>query len=209
MGISKIEPGFNDYKGHFGLLIFIDSCNFDCPHCYNKDYINNHRNSVDISDVYKEMESGLYDAVILTGGECTTDEDTVLEITKYARFLNMKVKLFTNGSTKSGYKFLEDMINKKLIDMVSLDVKVRPNEKDFNKCRKVIGNLSDKEINEYLMFLRKTINLISLEDIDYELRLMTIPGVIDSDEVLEYFRESTGYRDNEEKIVFNKFKNKM
>ena len=75
------------------------------------------------------------------------------------------VKLDTNGTNPI---FLEDLIKKKLVDYVAMDIKAPLTEKDYNELN---GNcdLLDK--------VRESIRIIMNSGIDYEFRTTLVPGL--------------------------------
>ena len=109
-----------DYSTKLACEIFSAGCNYNCPSCHSKHIIHGDSDysEKEIFD-YLDRGRGFIDGVVICGGEPTIQNDLpefISEIKKY----NVAVKLDTNGSNP---KMLNNLLDKKIVDYVAMDVK--------------------------------------------------------------------------------------
>lgn len=146
------------------FTIYFSGCNMKCPYCYNYNLMEYYK--LDQEQVLSEIESirqigpkGNYfntvKYLILSGGECTIDLDSMMVFIKKGRELGLKIGIYTNGTNILLDNIIED---KKLIDyfdFISIDYKALLLEQDFytpKQAKKLMYNFgiledSDKRIN--------------------------------------------------------------
>src|SRR3989344_5633428 len=112
-----------DYPPYTSCVVFLAGCDFRCPFCQNPDLILNPEKletvkQEDFLEFLKKRKKWL-DAVCISGGEPTLYED-LPEFIKKIKDLGYKVKIDTNGNNPNA---IEELINKKLIDYVAMDIK--------------------------------------------------------------------------------------
>lgn len=112
-----------DWEGMLASTVFLPRCNFRCPFCQNAELVLHPERleTVPFSVVseYLAGRVGWVDGVCITGGEPCLHEglgDLCVEL----RERGIKVKLDTNGSMPG---VLERLLEKNLLDYVSMDVK--------------------------------------------------------------------------------------
>ena len=116
-----------DYPGKLSSVIFFAGCNFDCPYCHNPDLARgcpscpNDLTAANICNFLKQRR-GFLDGVVVSGGEPTLQPD-LSELCKKIKGLGYPVKLDTNGSRP---QVLEELIDKKLVDYIAMDLKTDP-----------------------------------------------------------------------------------
>ena len=169
-----IPSSLLDYPGKICSVIFLPNCNFRCPFCQNPDLINKPDKipNIEPKKIFEHLKSRRkwLDGVCITGGEPCLHKglpEFLLEVKKL-RFL---VKLDTNGANT---KMLKELIEKKLIDYIAMDVKAPL--KDYDKVAKV--KVNKKNIQE-------SINLIKKSKVDYEFRTTVIPKFTGKKEIEE------------------------
>ena len=169
-----IPSSLLDYPGKICSVIFLPNCNFRCPFCQNPDLINKPDEipNIEPKKIFEHLKSRRkwLDGVCITGGEPCLHKglpEFLLEVKKL-RFL---VKLDTNGANT---KMLKELIEKKLIDYIAMDVKAPL--KDYDKVAKV--KVNKKNIQE-------SINLIKKSKVDYEFRTTVIPKFTGKKEIEE------------------------
>ena len=170
-----------DFPGKLAAIVFTSGCSFRCPFCYNPELVLPEKiksqpkiPEKDILDFLKERE-GLLEGLVITGGEPTIHED-LPEFIKKIKKMGYSVKLDTNGSNP---KMLKDLIDKKLIDYVAMDIKAPLKEKDYNKATGVKGALSK---------VKKSIKIIQNSGIDYEFRTTVVPTIHKKEDIIEIVR---------------------
>lgn len=139
-----------DFPGKLACTVFISGCNFFCPWCYSpelvlpekiKSQLHPHTKRgkkafalqdsetprygvgarISEKEVFDFLKSrkGLLEGVVICGGEPTMNKE-LPEFIKKIKDLGFLVKLDTNGSNP---EMLEELIDKKLIDYVAMDIK--------------------------------------------------------------------------------------
>ncbi|HCU22006.1 MAG TPA: anaerobic ribonucleoside-triphosphate reductase activating protein [Candidatus Atribacteria bacterium] len=163
-----------DYPGKTCAIIFTRDCNFRCRYCHNPELVipEKYAPKIPLPEVYNFLESrrGKLDAVSITGGEPTQHTDLIemLEMIKNMGFL---VKLDSNGSRP---EVLENIISKKSVDYLAMDVKA-PLE-DYSK---IMGWSVPAEK------LKRSIELIKNSDIDHEFRTTVVKRLTSKDDLRE------------------------
>ncbi|MEA3346624.1 MAG: anaerobic ribonucleoside-triphosphate reductase activating protein [Candidatus Auribacterota bacterium] len=119
-----------EYPGKVSCIIFTQGCNFECCYCHNPELIkskpvtNPKHTMKDIINFLKARKDQL-EGIVITGGEPFIQSD----LEDFCRFIkeetSISVKINTNGSAPGKLKRL---IDAKLVDYISLDVKA-PAEK--------------------------------------------------------------------------------
>lgn len=115
-----------DYPGKVACTVFTAGCNFRCPWCYSKELVLPEliaqQTEIPESEIleFLKTKQGLLEGVVLCGGEPTLHPD-LPEFCKKIKELGFSVKLDSNGSNP---KMLKDLIDKKLIDYVAMDIKL-------------------------------------------------------------------------------------
>lgn len=154
-----ISSSLSDWDGKVSAVIFMGCCNFRCPFCFNKSLVLDFDNTKDIplEDVLAKLRSEKHfiDGVCITGGEPTLSKElaTIIEAVKE---VGLPIKLDTNGSNP---ELLKELIGKKIIDYVAMDIK---SSKD--KYDEAAG--TNININK----IEKSIKAIMVSGIDYEFR---------------------------------------
>jgi len=176
-GLQKLT--LIDFPDRLAATVFLCGCNFHCRYCYNSELVlpQKIKNQLEISekelfDFLKEKK-GLLEGLTISGGEPTINKD-LKEFIKKIKNIGYLVKLDTNGSNP---KILEDLIDKKLVDYLALDIK-SPKEK-YNKICKKRVNLKNIE---------RSIKILKESEVEHEFRTTVIPGLIKENDVLKIAR---------------------
>lgn len=164
MKIKHIEKAtFIDYPGKIACTIFLFGCSFRCGFCYNPSLVIKEETpdiqEDEIFDFLKSRE-GITEAVCFTGGEPLLSIDT--KFLEKVKSLGLKIKIDTNGSFPEK---LQELIDKKLIDYVAMDIKSA--RKDYSKTIGV--NFSIEKIEE-------SIKIVSQLP-EYEFRTTILPSI--------------------------------
>lgn len=156
-GLQKLT--LLDYPNNCACTVFTFGCNLRCPFCHNGSLVVS-------KDDYRVTEGeffdfllsrrGLLDGVAITGGEPLLQpdlEDFIIKI----KNLGFLVKLDTNGTFPDR---LKDLIDKKLVDYVAMDVK-----NSLAKYPQTVG-VRDFDVAPII----KSINILKQGNVDYEFR---------------------------------------
>jgi len=170
-GLQKLT--LIDYPGKLAATVFLAGCNFRCPWCYSSELVLPKKIKKQPKILEKEFfyflekRKGILEGIVLCGGEPTINKN-LPEFIKKIKKIGFLVKLDTNGSNP---KMLRELINKKMIDYVAMDVKL-PKEK-YAKLYSKIENIE------------KSIKILKENKIDSEFRTTVVPSVLEKDDILK------------------------
>jgi pyruvate formate lyase activating enzyme len=160
-----------DYPGKVSCVCFVSGCNFRCPYCHNPDLVQNPGNAFLDEGTFlgfiKERQ-GFLDGVVISGGEPTLQSDLPAFLSRIKRE-GYSVKLDTNGSHP---RMLRDLIGKRLVDYVAMDIKTDPSLYPLYMQREI-----DPEC------IRGSIKLIMASDIPYEFRTTCVRPIVGAETV--------------------------
>lgn len=153
-----------EYPGKIAAIVFVGKCDFKCHFCYNIDLVKNYDKLPDIPEKeitdFLATRKGLLDGIAITGGEPTIHKELPEFINK-VKDLGFLVMLETNGSNPS---MIKELIDKKLVDYIAMDIKA-----PLEKYDEVTGvKVNKKNIQESVEIIRNS-------GIDYEFRTTVIP----------------------------------
>lgn len=191
-----------DYPDKISSIIFTSPCNFRCPFCQNSNLIEKNDDVIQDFFVLNEISKrkNFIDGVVVTGGEPTLQEDLENFLFKIKE-MGLKVKLDTNGYLPD---IIENLIQKKLVDYVSMDIKT-----SFEKYSSACGVYVD------IKKIQQTIKIIMNSDLDYDFRTTCVPGLVNKEDILkigefvkdaklyifQQFNNENAYSDEYKKIV--------
>jgi pyruvate formate lyase activating enzyme len=172
-----------DFPGRIAATIFLCRCNFRCPWCYSPELVlpGRIKNQPKITerDFFNFLKSRkeLLEGVVICGGEPTVNRD-LPDFIKKIKKLGFLVKLDTNGSNP---QMLKDLINKKLIDYVALDIK-GPKEK--------YDHFTGAKTN--IKKIQKSIDILKENKVDYEFRSTIVPLLHTKKDIIEMAKWISG-----------------
>jgi len=172
-GLQKLT--LIDYPGKLACTAFLVGCDFKCPWCYAKELVLPEEIKKqpkilqkDFFEFLKERKE-LLEGVVLCGGEPTIHK-TLPSFIKKIKKLGYSVKLDTNGSHP---QMMKDLIDKKLIDYVAMDVKL-PKER--------YPEIFAKRVK--IKDIEKSIEILKKGKVDYEFRTTVVPTVHEKEDIL-------------------------
>lgn len=179
-----------DYPGYISTIIWTVGCNFNCPFCYNTDLVKGNAGTVPEKQImdYLEKRKGIVEALVISGGEPFLQKDLESFCQKIKK-QNLLIKIDTNGTFPDK---LKNLIDKKLVDYVSVDVKA---PKD--KYEKLAGVKTD------IKKIQKTIDILQKSSVDYEFRTTFVPSFLQKQDIIEIARWLKGSK----KFYLQQFKN--
>jgi pyruvate formate lyase activating enzyme len=194
MKIGAIQKfSFIDYPGKICAIVFTQGCNFRCPYCHNPELVLPECYSSCISEkevlLFLERRRGKLEAVTVSGGEPTLQPDLVYFIERVKEF-GYAVKLDTNG-TRPGV--VRDLITRKLIDYIAMDVKAPLDKYPSVVCAPVC--IEDVELS---------IRTILQSGIEYEFRTTVAKPLLNKDDFRKIAELTGGNRCFFQKFVPNK-----
>jgi len=186
-GIQKTS--LLDYPGEISAIVWTIGCNFRCPFCYNRDIVLGNVKIIPAEEVFSFLDKrkGLLDGVVITGGEPLMQED-IFDFCLKLKKMSYLVKIDTNGTFPEK---LEELIEKKLIDYVAMDIKAPKNK--YEKLTNVKVDI--KKIEESIKILQNS-------KIDYEFRTTFVPGLLTKNDIIEIGK----WLKNSKKFYLQQFK---
>ncbi len=211
-GIQKTS--LIDYPHKISTVVFTAGCNFNCFYCHNRELINKSRalksNAISKEEVFNFLQKrkGKIDAVTITGGEPTLHKK-LPEFISVVKKLGFLVKLDTNGTNP---KMLKELIDKKLLDYVAMDIKA---PLKWEKYKKII-RINNKK---FFQLVLESVKILIQDQVDYEFRTSLSKGILTKSDIKEIVGEIKNKRvyylqnfvnfnnkelDEENKILYNK-----
>lgn len=161
-----------DFPPYTASTIFLGGCNFKCGFCHNPDLVLDFSSIPDISQDeilnYLSSKKMWIDGVCITGGEPCLYPDLPSFISKL-KGIGMLVKLDTNGTNPA---MLKELIDKKMVDRVAMDIKSSL-EKYDSACG--VGVDTDK--------IKESAKILMESSVDYEFRTTVVPGLVDKEDI--------------------------
>lgn len=118
-----VKSSLIDYPGKVAAVIFTQGCNFRCPFCHNTELVIPSAFQTPVSEEevtgFLVKRRDVLQGVVVSGGEPTLQPD-LPEFLLKIKALDFPVKLDTNGSQP---KVLKELIARRLVDYVAMDVK--------------------------------------------------------------------------------------
>ena len=171
-GFQKVS--LIDYPGKICAIIFTQGCNFRCPYCHNPELINLSDSQSPINEeeilLFLRMRKGKLDAVVITGGEPTLQQD-LIEFLRKIREMGYLIKLDTNGSHP---ELIEKLIKLRIVDYLTMDVKA-----PLEKYREITNSKVNPDI------IRKSIGSIMKSGLDYEFRTTLVKSQLSKEDIIE------------------------
>ena len=157
-----------DYPGKVACTVFLQGCNFRCPFCHNSDLLGGagpEGLTQEALLAFLKKRQGLLDAVCITGGEPTLQND-LPQLIRAIKELGYLVKLDTNGTRPEVVKTLAE---ENLIDYVAMDIKNGPGK--YSETAGVPHMELDK--------LEQTMQFLMSAEVDYEFRTTVVEELHD------------------------------
>ena len=177
-----VKNSFVDYPNKISAVIFTYGCNFNCWYCHNKHILKSDVKLLNQQEIFDFLNKrkGLIDAVVISGGEPTLQNDLDIFITKIKK-MGYLVKLDTNGSNPN---LLQDLIDKKLIDYIAMDIK-----NDFENYSYTCG------VKVNIENIKKSIDILLSSKIDYEFRTTLAPEILEEnfENMIQFLAKANKY----------------
>jgi len=160
-----------DYPEHLSAIIWTSGCNFRCPFCYNRDLVLEKRALIPEKEIlaYLKKRQGKLEAIVITGGEPTLQND-LTDFIKKIKKLSYLIKLDTNGANSG---ILTNLLDEQLLDYVAMDIKA-----PLEKYKTLSGKKAD------LKNIEASINIIRQKAPDYEFRTTVVSGLLTKNDIV-------------------------
>ncbi|MDH7512914.1 MAG: anaerobic ribonucleoside-triphosphate reductase activating protein [Clostridiales bacterium] len=171
-GLEKFAP--LDYPGFISSTVFLAGCNFRCPYCHNADLVLRPESlptmPLDYFVSHLDSRRGWLEAVCLSGGEPLLQEDLEV-LCRVIKDRNLLVKVDTNGSFPER---LEELIGKKLVDYLAMDIKA-----PLRRYAQVVRAAGMEEK------IARSIEIIRTSGLPYMFRTTVVPGLVGEEDLVE------------------------
>jgi len=177
-----------DYPGKVSCIVFTIGCNFRCPYCYVPQLVLPEKTKklkeVPIDKIFSFLQKnkGLNEAVVITGGEPTLQQD-LPEFIKKVKAMGYSIALETNGTN---FEMLEKLTEEKLVDYVELDIK---NKLDFETYNLTVGGVLTEEMFENV---KKSIKFLLKGKVAYEFRTTVVKEFHTMQDIIEIAKAIRG-----------------
>jgi pyruvate formate lyase activating enzyme len=146
MKIKVTRHSLIDAPGECAVLYF-PRCNMRCPYCYNVNLWNGIEDEGDMSldEVEEFIASRIVegpfasykkvDWIMCSGGECTQYPEELRRLLSYAKGLDFKTGIYTNGTVPDVSDLIDSLTRDRLLDVVNLDYKWDVKNPEFSYTR--------------------------------------------------------------------------
>ena len=207
-----IENSLIEWEGNIVSIIFLPSCNLRCPYCHSPHLVqpSNKLETIPVENILEAVKRNRawLDGIVITGGEPTLHKN-LDELIESFRSLGIKVRLDSNGTNPD---VLEDLIRRKLIQCVAMDIKAPLNKEKYER----VAGMQDAEFaipphlssplggegwgegeqcnrhSTLLSSIRRSIELIMNSGIEYEFRTTISPAFLNESDIVEIARTIKG-----------------
>lgn len=164
-----------DFPNHTACILWFAGCNMRCKFCHNTEFLEQNSNFLSEEYIFSFLEKrvGLFDGVVLSGGECTIC-DGFVDFVKKIKLLGFKVKIDTNGLN---FDVIQELVNNKLVDFVALDFKA-PFDKFTN-----ITQITEKQYFNFEKSLKFLVENNNKNNVDLEVRTTIHTGLLQENDV--------------------------
>ena len=161
-----------DFPSRPAAVVFTQGCNFRCPFCHNGGLLAMKAGTISPRDVLDRLAQrrGLLEGVVVSGGEPCLQSD-LPAFCASVKALGLAVKLDTNGSRPW---VLRDLIARKLVDYVAMDVKAPP-----HLYAKLAGVDVDWDV------IRESIRILAAEEVPHHFRTTFVTPLLREDDLAE------------------------
>ena len=178
-GLQKVS--LIDYPGAISAIIFSQGCNFQCPYCHNPELVDQKLftpclTEKEILDFLKKR-AGKLDAVSITGGEPTIQDDLVPFIKKIKK-MGYAVKLDSNASRP---QVIKELLKENLLDYIALDIKA-----PMDKYESIVKTKIDFGL------IAHSIKLVLKAKILHEFRTTIVKSQLTENDLLKITQEISG-----------------
>jgi len=182
-----IDTSFVDWDGKIVSTVFVPTCNFRCPFCFNYKLILHPDKYRDVPESaitgFMGRNRDFLDGVCITGGEPTISRG-LGDFCRIVHSIGLKVKLDTNGSRPS---VLSRLVTDGLVDYVAMDIKAPPDGRAYGRA---VGVRAEGILDS----VRKSVDFLMGSGMDYEFRTTVVPKLHSEQDIREISKWIRGAR---------------
>lgn len=198
-GIQKTS--LLDYPDTISAIIWTIGCNFRCPFCYNKDLVFGRVETISEEEVlsFLEKRKGMLEGLVISGGEPLLQDD-IVSFAEKVKKMGYLIKIDTNGMYP---EMLKELIDRKLVDYIAMDVKAPKNKYD-----------SLSGVKTDIKKIEKSIEIIRSSLINYEFKTTFASNLLTREDIVEIAKWLKGSKrfylqqfNNEANLISSKLQN--
>ena len=198
-GIQKTS--LLDYPDTISAIIWTIGCNFRCPFCYNKDLVFGRVVTISEEEVlsFLEKRKVMLEGLVISGGEPLLQDD-IVSFAEKVKKMGYLIKIDTNGMYP---EMLKELIDRKLVDYIAMDVKAPKNKYD---------SLSGVKVD--IKKIEKSIEMIRSSLINYEFKTTFASNLLTREDIVEIAKWLKGSKrfylqqfNNEANLISSKLQN--
>lgn len=198
-GIQKTS--LLDYPDTISAIIWTIGCNFRCPFCYNKDLVFGRVVTISEEEVlsFLEKRKVMLEGLVISGGEPLLQDD-IVSFAEKVKKMGYLIKIDTNGMYP---EMLKELIDRKLVDYIAMDVKAPKNKYD---------SLSGVKVD--IKKIEKSIEIIRSSLINYEFKTTFASNLLTREDIVEIAKWLKGSKrfylqqfNNEANLISSKLQN--
>lgn len=198
-GIQKTS--LLDYPDTISAIIWTIGCNFRCPFCYNKDLVFGRVVTISEEEVlsFLEKRKVMLEGLVISGGEPLLQDD-IVSFAEKVKKMGYLIKIDTNGMYP---EMLKELIDRKLVDYIAMDVKAPKNKYD-----------SLSGVKTDIKKIEKSIEIIRSSLINYEFKTTFASNLLTREDIVEIAKWLKGSKrfylqqfNNEANLISSKLQN--
>jgi pyruvate formate lyase activating enzyme len=181
-----------DYPDNVSAIIWTVGCDFRCPFCYNRDIVLGKVGTTTEEEIisFLEKRKGLLEGLVISGGEPLMQKD-IVDFAEKVKKLGYLIKIDTNGMHPEK---LKELIDKKLVDYIAMDVKAP--KKKYDKLTDVKTDITKIE---------ESIEIIKKSGLEYEFKTTFAPGLLTKEDIISIAK----WLDGSKRFYLQQFKNNV
>ena len=170
-----------DYPAKIACMVYTIGCPFRCPYCHNPELVDETcTTKIDEKVIldFLDERKGILDAIVITGGEPTMHGKKLVSFMGKVKKRGFLVKLDSNGVDP---KFLQKVIDEKLVDYIAMDIKA-----PFSKYSQTVARPVD------IRAIKESIEIIKNSGVEYEFRTTLVKSMLSMEDIKEIGKEIKG-----------------
>ena len=170
-----IDTSFLDWDNMMSAVIFMGSCNMNCPFCHDHELFGSDVEPIPFDAIRSNLVShrGWIDGVVVTGGEPTC-HSCLPKLFAELKSMGFATKLDTNGTRPD---ILQELARDGLIDYVAMDVKASLSTRPVDN-RGTTSYARAAGVPVRLDDIRESIEFLLEGHVEYEFRTTVVPTIV-------------------------------
>ncbi|WP_296022728.1 anaerobic ribonucleoside-triphosphate reductase activating protein [uncultured Treponema sp.] len=179
---ALVKTSLVDFPGTVCAAVFLKHCNLRCPYCYNAQLVTKPQDDTGLftlTEIKNHLikRKDVLDGLVISGGEALLNPDTK-ELILFAKKLNYKIKLDTNGTMPELLQQITENPQTRP-DFISMDIKTSP-----HKYHRLLNSSNIYDKTDYEQVLQKTIKILKkYPSASREFRTVLVPTLVQKEDI--------------------------